>query len=1595
MGKKIAKKIRGMSLGAKISLITLATLLVSVFMYEGWYQPYSVHAVAKTYNIDDSNAVTIATGVTTNTVSGTNPTSATPTPDVNEMKTVAATTTSNRTTGTYTAGATMLESIYNTAYATSTTVTGTSYFGRLRDGSGGYTVGFQLFYVAANGTKTNFTGAQATQVLASGASADYTVSLAAQSATVPAGSKLGIRIIYVSGSSTDARVYYGSTASSTSTPGGVVTVDEVAADTTPPTVTINQAGGQADPTGTSPINFTVVFSEATTNFATGDVTITGTAGGTKTATVTGSGTTYNVAVTGMTTAGTVIATIGAGVATDAAGNGNTASTSTDNTVTWNADTTPPTVTINQAGGQADPTGTSPINFSVVFSEATTNFATGDVTITGTAGGTKTATVTGSGTTYNVAVTGMTTSGTVIATIGAGVATDAAGNGNTASTSTDNTVTWDNVAPTVTINQAGGQSDPSSTSPINFAVVFSESTTNFATGDVTITGTAGGTKTATVTGSGTTYNVAVSGMTTTGTVIATIAAGAATDAAGNGNTASTSTDNTVTWNASVCTANTPTLSVAPTAANVKTGAGTTYTVTVTNNDTAACTNTTFTPSLSNDNGTSFTFGTLTPTTLNIAPGASGNTTFTVTANGTALNGAVNISTVGVTAPSHTAPANVTATTTVNNTSPLMHNAANVNPTNTKGYGADWGSTFTCATCHAENTSNVKLVAITVATPNGNRNVVFTRMTSTSNALSGVFGNDNRTYSGNGTGGSSNICEVCHRKTTFHRYSANAPDTTHYNNKLCLTCHPHGAGFKGSGHTVPYYATSTGHTGCASGIGCHTNSTPGGTYPTAGTPPDCQACHTKGDPTTAGIGCGSCHGAAGGTGEPNGTVHPDAVGSHPKHTALTTCTNCHDVGGDVGGNADHGRGNRDTNPKTVNLAAGLGWNGGTSSCSTATCHANVYGTTGTTPTPAWGTASGCGACHTGAGLFQANGAPNTGGHNIHMTAGAACGDCHTGAVSGTSGGAAHADGDIDVANGYNGGVPVTKHAAGSGYSTCASATCHANPYASGSITTNVWSPTSSGCGACHKNDATNGNLGAFVAYSSPSTQVGPKTASHEEHLNYNRYVCADCHSGAVSGSTGGAAHGNSVVNVIQYASTITKHQSPFTYLANGCTTSCHGAATWGATLGCINCHAASITRTKGRAGKTLAAVTTEFGLAWGHKKSGRGTVSDADCIVCHLEGNFTTQRTSKFHADGNIDMRDPDVQGETPITNIAGGAFTFQRFSTSYATGSRTATVNETIANVISQKFCLKCHDNNGAANTTARSNNGGTGTATMPFGGVNLGANYTVANGAAAAGGLIDVKTQFATTNSSFHPVLGPRKASYPYTAKLVAPYNNVVRSATTIALAYPNNLINSVILNCFDCHNVTSTTPGAGLTLRTVAAHGNAVSLRGYPVATTGTPPAVGTPVSGTTSPTTTTSAKLCLVCHLPGTSTNHGSGSAFSSGGSGAMSSFIQWGCNQCHGSSYNTAAVRPVRALDVHGVNILPTNAVQITKTSRWAGVATGTPAVVNARPYAFIRNTQIFPNHMPKQAGTTVYTPTCMGGSVSPCSRGVETYTPGGSF
>ena len=115
------------------------------------------------------------------------------------------------------------------------------------------------------------------------------------------------------------------------------------------------------------------------------MTLGGTAGAT-TGTVTGSGTTYNVAVSGMTGSGTVIATHRAPAWRDRRQQPSERRLHQHGQHrdlrrhAADGDDQP-------GGGQADPTGRSPINFTVVFSESVSGFATGDVTLGGTAGGT--------------------------------------------------------------------------------------------------------------------------------------------------------------------------------------------------------------------------------------------------------------------------------------------------------------------------------------------------------------------------------------------------------------------------------------------------------------------------------------------------------------------------------------------------------------------------------------------------------------------------------------------------------------------------------------------------------------------------------------------------------------------------------------------------------------------------------------------------------------------------------------------------------------------------------------------------------------------------------------------------------------------------------------------------------------------------------------------------------------------------------------------------------------------------------------------------------------------------------------------------------
>ncbi|PKL77967.1 MAG: hypothetical protein CVV25_13025, partial [Ignavibacteriae bacterium HGW-Ignavibacteriae-4] len=147
---------------------------------------------------------------------------------------------------------------------------------------------------------------------------------------------------------------------------------------------------------------------------------------------------------------------------DVNGNSGTLLTSVTNGSSVTVDKTPPVGTIALAGGQADPTTDSPINFALTFSENVYGLISGDITISGTANAT-TAVVTGSGDTYNVAVSGMTGSGTVVITLGTGTVKDIAGNDNTATTNTYNSVQFNVSGASVVV--AGPGSEPATLSSL--------------------------------------------------------------------------------------------------------------------------------------------------------------------------------------------------------------------------------------------------------------------------------------------------------------------------------------------------------------------------------------------------------------------------------------------------------------------------------------------------------------------------------------------------------------------------------------------------------------------------------------------------------------------------------------------------------------------------------------------------------------------------------------------------------------------------------------------------------------------------------------------------------------------------------------------------------------------------------------------------------------------------------------------------------------------------------------------------------------------------------------------------------------------------
>jgi len=281
----------------------------------------------------------------------------------------------------------------------------------------------------------------------------------------------------------------------------------------PSMVISSTAGPSGGSTGSSPIPFTVTFSESVTGFVAGDITpINVTISG-----FSGSGTTYTFNATPIAN-GVVTINIPANVAQDAAGNGNTAAIPFSITYTQMTTASPVVIVPANGGFVSTPTptygGTAPAGSTIT------------VYVDGTALGTTTANSAG-----NWAITHPTALAQGYHTVYA--TAQSSGNAVSANSPT-NTFTVDSLRPSLVISSpAGASAGSTGTSPIPFTVTFSESVTGFVAGDLT----PGNATISGFSGSGTTYTFNAT-PTANGVVTMNIAANVSLDAAGNGNTAAT-------------------------------------------------------------------------------------------------------------------------------------------------------------------------------------------------------------------------------------------------------------------------------------------------------------------------------------------------------------------------------------------------------------------------------------------------------------------------------------------------------------------------------------------------------------------------------------------------------------------------------------------------------------------------------------------------------------------------------------------------------------------------------------------------------------------------------------------------------------------------------------------------------------------------------------------------------------------------------------------------------------------------------------------------------------------------------------------------
>ncbi|MBL7714082.1 MAG: hypothetical protein JNL01_01360 [Bdellovibrionales bacterium] len=385
-------------------------------------------------------------------------------------------------------------------------------------GSSG-TVTFTVTYSGENSISlsapdviVNTTGGASCTATVSGSGSTRTVTLSSCTGNGTAGISIG------AGTAMDAagNIALASGASPTTT-----------VDTTPPTIAISAPSGSLINSAGS-VTYTVSYTgQSTSSLVSANVTQNTTGGASCSQSVTGSGASYTVTLSSCTGDGTVGISVAAGTAADAAGN---LAAAAGPSSTFTVDNLGPTIAISAPSGSLTNSAGS-ITYAVGYTgHSSTSLVPANVTVNGS-GATCSHGVTGSGASYTVTLSGCTGDGTVGISIAAGTATDGAGN-LAAAAGPSSSFTVDNTGPGISIS-APSASLTNVTTPVTYTVTYSGfTTTNLLSANVTVntTGTVACSKS--VSGSGSSYTVSLINCTGDGTAGISIAAGTATDAAGN-------------------------------------------------------------------------------------------------------------------------------------------------------------------------------------------------------------------------------------------------------------------------------------------------------------------------------------------------------------------------------------------------------------------------------------------------------------------------------------------------------------------------------------------------------------------------------------------------------------------------------------------------------------------------------------------------------------------------------------------------------------------------------------------------------------------------------------------------------------------------------------------------------------------------------------------------------------------------------------------------------------------------------------------------------------------------------------------------------